>query len=74
MPADLRAILKAPVFVPDSAPALRVLDRCRQAQAPAAFVVDEYGAVLGEVTVERILDRLVGRVWSTDKSAAKPAP
>lgn len=73
-PADLRQILRAPVFVPDSAPVLRVLDRCRHAQAPAAFVVDEYGAVLGEVTVERILDRLVGRVWSADKSVTKPAP
>jgi putative hemolysin len=71
---DLRQILKTPVFVPDSAPALRVLDRCRQAQAPAAFVVDEYGAVLGEVSVERILDRLVGRVWSGEKAAAKPTP
>ncbi len=63
-PTDLKSIAHPPVFVPESAPALRVLDRCRQAQAPVAFVVDEYGAVQGEVTVERILDRLVGRVWS----------
>lgn len=65
-PVELRTIIRAPVFVPESAPALKVLDRCRQAHAPAAFVVDEYGAVQGEVTVERILDRLVGRVWSAE--------
>ncbi len=73
-PVDLKSIAKPPVFVPESAPALRVLDRCRQAQAPAAFVVDEYGAVQGEVTVERILDRLVGRVWSAEPPAATPGP
>jgi putative hemolysin len=65
-PTDLKSIARPPVFVPESAPVLRVLDRCRQAQTPAAFVVDEYGAVQGEVTVERILDRLVGRVWSAE--------
>ncbi|MBL8746806.1 MAG: CBS domain-containing protein, partial [Phycisphaerae bacterium] len=67
-PTDLKSIIKPPTFVPESAPALRVLDRCRQANTPAAFVVDEYGAVQGEVTVERILDRLVGRVWSAESA------
>lgn len=72
-PTDLKAITRPPVFVPESAPVLRVLDRCRQSQVPAAFVVDEYGAVQGEVTVERILDRLVGRVWNVEPAESKTA-
>lgn len=73
-PVELRSLIRAPVFVPESAPALKVLDRCRQASAPAAFVVDEYGSVQGEVTVERILDRLVGRVWSTEAPTPTASP
>lgn len=76
LPTDLKSMLRPPVFVPESAPALRVLDRCRQAGAPAAFIVDEYGAVQGEATVERILDRLVGRVFSGERpapGASKPS-
>ncbi|MDX2116096.1 MAG: hemolysin family protein [Planctomycetota bacterium] len=65
---DLKAVAKPPVFVPESAPVLRVLERCRAAAADVAFVVDEYGAVQGEVSVARILDQLVGRVFS----AAEP--
>lgn len=65
---DLKSLTKPPIFVPESAPVLRVLDQCRHAGAPVAFVVDEYGDVQGEITVERILDSLVGRVFS----AARP--
>jgi putative hemolysin len=64
--ADLRSIAKPPLFVPESAPALRVLERLRAAKVPIAFVVDEYGAVQGQVTIRDILDKLVGRVFRAE--------
>jgi putative hemolysin len=63
---DLKAIATPPLFVPESAPVLRVLERLRLASAPIAFVVDEYGAVQGQVTTRDILDQLVGKVFRVD--------
>jgi putative hemolysin len=64
--SDLKSIAKPPLFVPESAPALRVLERLRAARVPIAFVVDEYGAVQGQVTIRDILDKLVGRVFRAE--------
>ena len=64
--SELRSLARPPLFVPESAPALRVLDRLREARVPIAFVVDEYGAVQGQVTIRDLLDMLVGRVFRTE--------
>lgn len=64
--SELKAIAKPPLFVPDSAPALRVLEKLRSAPVPIAFVVDEYGVVRGQVTMRDILDELVGSVFSAE--------
>ena len=59
---DLEKMLLAPQFVPESAPALRVLERFRQTGEQAALVVDEYGGVAGVVTLSEILEAFVGEI------------
>jgi putative hemolysin len=59
-PLDLEAILHPPVFVPESAPALDVLDLFKQGRQPLALVIDEYGGLEGLVTVNDILEGIVG--------------
>jgi len=46
--------------VPDSTPASRVLEMFRKTSLHAAFVINEYGALLGLVTVQDLLEAIVG--------------
>lgn len=65
---DIRPILLPPVFVPDSMPAFRVLEVFRESGRQLALVADEYGGVEGLVTVNDILQALVGDLRSIDHS------
>jgi putative hemolysin len=59
-PLDLQAALRPMPVVPDAMPASRALEALRQARVSMALVVDEYGEVEGVVTVEDVLEALVG--------------
>jgi putative hemolysin len=57
---DVRASMKPPLYIPESAPALKALETFRQTGAPIALIVDEYGDFQGIVTLEDLLESLVG--------------
>jgi putative hemolysin len=59
-PLDLRAALHPMPVVPDTTPVSRALEALRQARVSMALVVDEYGEVEGVVTVEDVLEAVVG--------------
>ncbi len=59
---DIRAIMLQPVFVPESAKSLTLLERFRSTGVEMAIVVDEYGGVLGLVTLTDVLEAIVGDV------------
>ena len=59
-PLDLRAALRPLPVVHDGMPVLRVLEALRQARVSMTLVVDEYGEVEGVVTVEDVLEAVVG--------------
>jgi putative hemolysin len=59
-PLDLRAALRPALVLPDGTPVLRALEALRQARVSMALVVDEYGEVEGMVTVEDVLEAVVG--------------
>jgi putative hemolysin len=65
----LEAFIRPPVVVPESLPALQVLERFRQAGLHLALVVDEYGGVQGLVTPIDLLEALVGDIPDTGMSA-----
>lgn len=57
---DLRAVLRPPLFVPESSRALRVMETFRESGTQAALVVDEYGGIEGLVTLGDILEEITG--------------
>ena len=57
---DLRSRLLEPVFVPESMAALKILKLFKESGSYAALVVDEFGSVLGMITLRDILEEIVG--------------
>lgn len=61
---DLTALLRRPLFVPESTRGLKVLESFKQSSTHIVLVVDEYGVIQGLVTVNDILIELVGDIPS----------
>ena len=59
---DLRSVLRKPFFVPESAPMEKVLLQMQESAVHMAFVVDEFGSVEGIVTLEDIIEEIVGDI------------
>lgn len=57
---DLTHHLKHPLIVPESMPAYKVLEAFRKNRTHCAFVLDEYGMVQGLITMDDIVDALIG--------------
>ena len=66
MPASasrpVREVLRQPLFVPGSKPADDLLLEMQRRGEPMAVVVDEYGGAVGIVTIEDILEEIVGDI------------
>jgi len=59
---DITAIANSPWFVPESTDLLEQLQAFRHRREHFALVVDEYGAIMGIVTLEDILEEIVGDI------------
>jgi CBS domain containing-hemolysin-like protein len=59
---DVAALATPPWFIPDTTALLHQLLLFRQRRSHLAFVVDEYGALMGLVTLEDILEEIVGEI------------
>ncbi len=68
--AALESLLDEPYFVPASTPALSQIQYFQENRARLALVVDEYGELMGLVTVEDIIEEIVGKFTTTLPSAA----
>lgn len=55
-------LLRPPIYVPESHKAIELLARLQKSHQGMAVVVDEYGGAVGVVTVEDILERIVGDI------------
>ena len=71
--AALEALARAPLFVPESMPAFRLLEAFRRARQHAAVVLDEYGGVAGVVTLDDVLQDLVGDIPEDGGESGAPA-
>jgi putative hemolysin len=60
---ELMSLLQEAVFVPGGMKADTLLRELQQRHRHLAVVVDEYGGTLGIVTLEDILEELVGEIW-----------
>lgn len=66
--AQLRDILYEPYFIPADTPLLQQLQQFQERHARLGLVVDEYGELLGLVTLENILEEIVGEFTTQSPS------
>lgn len=59
---DLRKLARPVMFVPESVKAMNLLERFQKAKIHFAVVVDEFGSMAGIVTLEDLLEELVGDI------------
>jgi CBS domain containing-hemolysin-like protein len=68
----LSAVMRLPAFVPDSKRVDELLKEMQAARNHMAIVVDEYGGTAGVVTIEDILEEIVGEI--TDEYDGEEVP
>ena len=60
--ADLKSMLREPLFVPETMGAAQLLHRFQAGNLHMAIVLDEYGTTSGIVSVEDVLEEIVGEI------------
>ena len=69
---DLRSLLDEPYFVHQSAKIDELLSVMSSKKINMTIVTDSYGGTVGIVTVEDILEELVGEIWDEDDEVMEP--
>jgi CBS domain containing-hemolysin-like protein len=69
---DMRTTIRTAMFVPETKPLRSLLNDFRHQKVHIAVVLDEYGGTAGLVTIEDILEELVGEI-SDEHEALEPA-
>lgn len=64
---DLTKTMHKPIFVPDTMEALRVLEIFKKTGIHIALIVDEYGSVIGLLSLADILEEIVGDIPTADE-------
>jgi putative hemolysin len=65
---DLKERMSPPLFIPENAPAMHLLELFKKSRPHLALVVDEYGGIQGLITLNDILESIVGEISSQDRS------
>ena len=66
-PIDLRSLAREALFIPQSLKISLALAELQKKKQQMAIVVDDYGGTAGVITVEDILEELVGEIWDEDE-------
>lgn len=61
-PASLNSLLRQPLYVPQSMSAMELLAEMRAKRTHLAIVLDEYGGTDGLVTIEDLMEEIVGEI------------
>ena len=59
----LSDLLLEPVYIPRTMHLHDIMDQFREHQSHMVIVADEYGGIMGIVTMEDVLEQLVGEIW-----------
>ena len=60
--ADLKTLMRPPKYVPETMPISKLMGHFQETRQHMAIVVDEFGVSVGVVTLENVLERIVGPV------------
>lgn len=66
-----RKLLSEPFFIPQDTPAFAALQNFQENKERLAIVVDEYGEVQGLVTLDDIIEEMIGEFTTSTPSAAR---
>lgn len=66
-PKTISRFIEKPLFVPEKANPLKVLELFRENKTHVAYVVDEYGLMVGLVTLNDISEEIIGNIPSSKK-------
>ena len=69
---DLRSMLTEPLFVHKTKTAASMLAEFKRRKAHIAIVTDDYGGTMGIVTMEDLLEEIVGDIWDEDEEEELP--
>lgn len=72
-PFSLKILTREALYVPDSRAAARVLDDLRKTRAHMAVVLDEYGGTAGIITMEDLIEEVIGDISDEYDFAARTA-
>ncbi|RYG02683.1 MAG: HlyC/CorC family transporter [Chitinophagaceae bacterium] len=61
-----KQIMKPALFVPENVTAYKVMEKFKEKRVHASFIVDEYGSILGMITLNDILEAIVGDLNEPD--------
>ncbi|MCC7039108.1 MAG: HlyC/CorC family transporter [Burkholderiales bacterium] len=67
---DLTKDLRTPLYVPETVTGMELLDHFRSSDGQVAFVVDEYGEILGIVTLQDLVEAITGEFQPRDPETA----
>ncbi len=70
---DFTALLQQPLFIPENTRALKVLEFFKQSGTHIALVVDEYGVIQGLVTLNDVMEVIIGDIPFSDQPQEQPA-
>jgi Mg2+/Co2+ transporter CorB len=68
---EIESLLAAPYFVPATTPVFAQMQYFQENQERLALVVDEYGELMGLVTLEDIIEEIIGKFTTSLPSAAQ---
>ena len=69
-PRSISDLLRPPLFVPESKPVDDMLQEFQRSRTHIAMVVDEFGGVSGLITIEDVLEEIVGEIADEHDEAA----
>jgi putative hemolysin len=68
---NIRKLLRKPLFVLESMKISELLPELQKSKVHMAIVVDEFGGTSGLITLEDILEQIVGEIWDEHDEAVK---
>ena len=60
---ELKSLILEPIYIPKTMKLHSIMNEFRTSQTHMAVVADEYGGTMGIVTMEDVLEQLVGEIW-----------
>ncbi len=65
---EFRNLMRPALFVPENNTAFQVMEKFKESKLHSCFIVDEYGSILGMITLNDILEAIIGDMPQPDLS------